>query len=181
MKKQIAIILASVALGAVAMVLGPRFEQPAGAAKPVSSVPLAVQTIDPENHTQGNPAEDYWYALGGSLVVPAGTWRLSYRVTVYSSRQKIDPGTIESFTTLSMSNTAATDPRFTHVERAGGNLYRMMVTHQAENVVTVKAATRWYLLVKESSSDSFPWESLEVQAHTGSTLMPTVIRAERLG
>jgi hypothetical protein len=153
----------------------------AGAVKAPSSIPVAVQMIDRENHTQGNPAEDVWYPLGGSLAVPAGTWRLSYRVTVYSSRQKSDAGTIESFTTLSTSSSAATDPRFTTVDRAGGNLYRMMVTHDAENVITAGKPTRFYVLVKESSSDSFPWDSLEVQAHTGSTLMPTVIRAERLG
>lgn len=147
---------------------------PATATPVAPHAPYAVQAVDTVNRTFPAPAENTWYAAT-TLTTRPGTWRLSYRTTAYAARCKTDQGTVDAFVALSTDPTRPSNPQLVSAARAGGNLYRLMQTLAAEEVVTVAQPTTWTLLISQSS-DAACWDQLEFQ----NSVSPTVIRAERL-
>jgi hypothetical protein len=148
----------------------------AEAVKAPSTIPAAVQfrgTVDVKFKA---PADNTWYECG-HLAVPKGTWRISYRAMVYSSRPEADTGTVSAFATLLASTvaTAEVDPDFQVGGRVGGNSYRAIFTLTAEKIVSLASPKTFHLLISESEGNG--WESLQCLGERSTTL----IRAERLG
>jgi hypothetical protein len=137
-----------------------------------TGVPYAVQTHDATDVKFKKPLNNTLYC-GPSLDVPAGTWRLSYRAVVYSSR--LDTGTVDIFATLTTDPTRVTDPDFTYASRDNVG-FRKIATATAEKVVTTVSDATYRLCVWQSSGSS--WDSLQI---LGASWSPSVIRAERLG
>jgi hypothetical protein len=136
------------------------------------SGPYSVDRESPVDVKFSKPANNTWYTCA-SLEVPAGTWRLSYRVVAYSSRPKTDTGTVSAITTLSSVQGVQTDKRFTSMARVGGNSYRLVATESASEVVTLAEDTTFYLMLSQSEGGN--WDSLQC---LGASWSPTRIRAE---
>lgn len=138
-----------------------------------NSVVQTVQTTDVKFKA---PADNTLYSCA-SLAVPAGTWSISYRALVYSSRPKIDTGTIEAIVVLSTEQggtwpSPAALVSSLSMARVGGGLFRMVTTAVGGAQVTFAVPTTVYLSVFQSSGNG--WDSLQC---LGGTWTPTVIRA----
>lgn len=162
------VIAIFLALSAVLAVLRWAVDAPAHAQEPTV---LQAQRVEDVKFSK--PGNNTWYQCA-SLSVPAGTWRLSYRVVAYSSRPKADTGTVSAITTLSASPTSATDRRLTSIARVGGNSYRLIATESGSATATLEQPTTFYLLIQESEGNN--WDSLQC---LGGAWSPTTITAER--
>lgn len=161
MKALIAVLLLAVTFGVYS----------AGA---VSTGPFVLEATSAQDVKFSKPANNTWYTCA-KLDVPAGKWRISYRVVAYSSRPKKDTGTVSAITTLSTQQGAVTDRDLLSMSRIGGNSYRLIATESAEKVVTLAEPTTFYLQISESEGNG--WDSLQC---LGGAWSPTIITAEQV-
>lgn len=143
-------------------------------AQAVSTGPYVLEATSAQDVKFSKPANNTWYTCA-KLDVPAGKWRISYRVVAYSSRPKKDTGTVSAITTLSTQQGAVTDRDLLSMSRIGGNSYRLMETESAEKVLTLSEPTTFYLQISESEGNG--WDSLQC---LGEAWSPTVITAEEV-
>lgn len=118
------------------------------------------------------PADNTWYC-GLKLTVPAGTWRLSYRVVAYSSR--LDSGTVDAITTLMwvQDGQQVVEPGWTSVSRDNKGT-RKIDTMYASSYITTVGQT-FALCIEQSSGGN--WDSLQMLG----SWSPTYIMAEKIG
>ena len=149
----------------------------ATAVPPRAHIPYAVEYRGMSDVKFKNPVNDVGYECG-SLTVPAGAWRLSYRAMVYSSRPETDTGTVSAFAILVPTvppDAAQADAALSRTGgRVGGNSFRAFWTLSTSFIVTLAKPATFHLLVYQSEGGN--WDSLQC---TGERSW-TIIRAERL-
>jgi hypothetical protein len=136
-----------------------------------TSIPEAVQYRGTADVKYKKPADNTWYECG-RLTVPAGTWRLSYRVMAFSQRFEKDTGTVSAFARL--TSDGSTDPDLMVGGRIGGNSFRGIWTLSTEKVVSLAVPATYVLAISESEGNN--WSDLQCLGERSTT----VIRAERL-
>lgn len=137
----------------------------------LAGAPLAREYRGTTDVKYKTPADNVRYPCG-SLTVPPGSWRISYRVMAYSSRPPSDLGTVSAFAVLTAPGLPV--PEFQTGGRAGGNLYRGVWTLAAERVVTLTDSTTFTLSLYQSEGGN--WDSLQCLGERSNT----IIRAEAL-
>jgi hypothetical protein len=98
---------------------------------------------------QVSPSAGTWYNKGGSLVVPIGSWKLSYAATIFAYGQVVTGNSqITAYSTLSKSASTEDDSSFTcNIDgvcymAAFGQLLRSAVS--AEKAVLLASKTTYY-------------------------------------
>lgn len=152
----------------------------ATATQSLPSVPEAVEFVGTTDVKFKQPINNTWY-ICGQLTLSPGTYRLSGRAAIYSSRTKKDTGTVSAIMVLTTdtsapwSDTYPGDKRLVSFVREGGNLRVMVATETVEEVVALSSPVTYYLAIAQSEGGN--WDSLQC---LGAAVSPTIIRAERL-
>jgi len=139
--------------------------------------PYAVQSLGLTDTQYKKPVNNQLYTCG-TLTVPAGTWRLSYRVMAFSSRPQSDTGTVSAFAQLTPNMQVPGRANFAQEMqtggRVGGNSFRAIFTLSTQTVVTLYQDTTFTLGIYESEGNN--WDSIQCLGGRSAT----IIRAEQI-
>lgn len=137
---------------------------------PLDPLRWMVSATDTTDRTQSSPTQGTWYNVNaaGQLVVPIGSWILSYRISHNVASASLSTNVaIDVFTTLSTANNTESDADFTTYSLdAGYVLASNLQTGQlatATKPVLLAAKTTYYLNSKtgQASMLNFTWNNGE--------------------
>ena len=138
---------------------------------PLDPLKWTQTTVDTGTRSQASPSASTWYNVGSlSLVVPIGSWRLSY--SAYSFLGKAGAA-VNLGTTLSTTTNSDTDSHFKVWSVGNGNASiggQVAATHGRDKNVILTSKTTYYLLAETtvSSADTIYFDG---------AITPTIIKA----